>query len=326
MIAFDFAALSTPYRLKRCTYQMIHMCLIAESMGEHIIAIVSDEHLEQHPFMKKIKRMWVKPQFYNDDIDIYVAKADSFYRDDNWNRISSLRAFKVCLCNSDKLFRESDQPHKAHIGNPVQDRADLYMPANYSADLLKTHKIIPVAHPIDPRMIEYFERIGLYEAYLNDDLDTIRDRFLEDETGVAGFMGSRNPFSTRIKLVSQFPDWAEFKWARIQTSHEYIKWMMKRRGCIDMRGNGDKSLRFTEAAMLGRTLICKNSPSQYQPKLVNSHNCILVDDWSDLPQEFDRDLWVRLAKNATKDYLSGWSLKAQVRTIIERAQNYVHTI
>lgn len=328
MIAFDFSVLSTPYRLKRCSYQMMHMALIAESMGEEVLAIVSRDHLDQHKFMKKIRRLWCqidkggKPIVPQKDIEIYVAKADTYYRDDNWERVKTLPAYKVCLCNSDKLFRESDVPYKRHRGHQVQNRADLYMPVNHSAELLRTHdhKIVPAAHPIDPRMYEFFEREGLYTAYLADDIGLLRERFKEEEIGAAGFMGNQQPAHTRVDEVEQFPSWAEFKWTRTEPSPAYIKWMMQRRGCIDMRGNGDKSLRFVEAAMLGRTLICKMLPSEYWPKLVNDHNCILVDDWRQLPQAYNRDQWLKLAARSTQDYLGGWSLRAQVKTFIGRAR------
>jgi len=328
MIVFDFSRLTKPYRLKRCSYQLLHMVLIAEDLGEDVACIVSKEHLEQHQFMKRAKRLWTprtisgSPMIPN-NIEIYVSKADAFYRDQNWAEISKLPGYKVCLCNSDRCFRESSKPFRSHRGHPVQDRADLYMPVNHTNKLLETHnhKVIPTSHPIDPRMYEMFIREGVYYHYLRDELDELTKVFDESETGIAGFMGNKAPSRTRIDVVDQFPSWAEFRWQRAASSREFIRWMMQRRGCIDMRGNGDKSLRFSEAAMLGRTLICQRWPSKYYPLLKDGHNCLFVDKWSDLDGIYDQTIWERLAKQSMLDYKAGWSLRAQVKLFIAKARN-----
>jgi len=327
MITFDFARLTKPYRLKRCSYQLLHMALIAEDLGEEVVCLVSNEHINQHPFMKRARRLWTPRTKSGDpmvprDIDIYVSKADAIYRDHNWNEVSQLGGFKVCLCNSDRCFRESSKPFRSHHGNPVQDRADLYMPVNHTKQLLETHghKVIPTSHPIDPRMYELFVREGVYYHYLRDELDKLIEPFAEEEISGAGFMGNRDPPRTRYNAIGQFPEWATFKWSRAASSREFIKWMMQHRGCIDMRGNGDKSLRFTEAAMLGRTLICQRWPSKYHPQLENDHNCILVDEWSDLDSKYDYDKWARLARQSMVDYKAGWSLRSQVKILIARAR------
>ena len=304
------------------------MALIAEDLGEDVACLVSREHLEQHPFMKRARRLWTPRTksglpMLPKDIEIYVAKADSFYRDANWEEVSQLPGFKVCLCDSDRCFRESSEPFRSHRGHPVQDRSDLYMPINHTPGLLKTHghKVIPTSHPIDPRMYELFVREGVYYHYLRDELEELGAVFAEEEAGMAGFMGNKAPSQTRIEVVDQFPEWAEFRWKRAAPSQEFIRWMMRRRGCIDMRGNGDKSLRFTEAAMLGRTLICQRWPSLYYPALEDGVNCILVDEWSELDSKYNRTAWERLAKQSMVDYKVGWSLRAQVKLFIARARS-----
>lgn len=169
-------------------------------------------------------------------------------------------------------------------------------------------------------MYELLMREGIYYHYLRDELSKLIEVFSEDEIGIAGFMGNKRPPKDRIRTVGQFPGWAEFRWQHTAPSREFIKWMMQRRGCIDMRGNGDKSLRFTEATMLGRTLICQNWPSKYYPVLKDGHNCLLVDKWSDLGSTYDQATWSRLAQQSMLDYKTGWSLRAQVSLFIARAR------
>lgn len=318
-IAFDFAMLSTPYRMQRCSFQMMHLAIIAERLGHNVVCITSKKHSEKHKFFNRIKRLW---QFNRSgDYDIYVAKADAYYRDTNWDMVRKLSGFKVCLCNSDRTFRETDVPFRAHRGHPVQERCDLYMPCNHTTELIEEwgDKVVPATHPIDPRMYRALVRRRLYYSYLMDDIDKIRKAFATKEDKAAGFMGSKHP-SNRMMAYTHAPPWCEFNWARNKSSFEYITWMCQRRACLDIRGFGDKSLRFTEAVLFGRTMICQRLPSVYSPALVHGHNALLVDDWDQLSGiTYDRDKWLEIAKQSTTDYLDGWSLKAQLHTILRRA-------
>lgn len=318
-ILFDLAKLTTPFHLKRCSYQMMHLALIAWNLGHSVKVVVTDEVLNQHPFLAMIQHMWTREM---SDCDIYIAKSDAYYKDINWDQIADLKAFKVCLCNSDRTFRENTGQWRRHEGVAVQTRCDLYMPINHTESLLAEygHKTVPAAHPIDPRMFDLFKHEGLYQDYLKDNIVRIRRKLIVRETGRAGFMGAPKPAETREDLVNKFPDWVDFDWSRSKPSWVFIQWMMKRRGCIDMRGWGDKSLRFSEAAMLGRTIITVNRTSKYSPELINDRNCIMADDWDSINLEYDHKKWIELSEQSTEDYVNGWSLLSQMRTIIERAK------
>lgn len=321
-IAFDFAMLSTPYRMKRCSYQLMHLSIIAERMGHKVKCITNESHLNQHTFVRRLGSKLVHNRDF--PIDIYIAKSDAFYIDSNWELIDKLPGFKVCLINSDQTFRETDKPHKTHIGHPVQDRCNLYMPCNHTDNVYKSHgyKMIPAAHPIDPRMYREFRSRRLYYSYLMNDITRIREVYKTDETDTAGFMGNMNPKKTRYKPSQSAPSWCRFEWSRNTSPKQYINWMCSHRGCLDMRGNGDKSLRFSEAALFGRTIICQNLPSKYSPLLKDNHNCILLDNWDQLSDvEYDRDKWLEISEQATQDYCDGWSLHGQMSSIIRRFKN-----
>lgn len=317
-VLLDCSLLSRPYGLKRCTYQLMHMALIAVRLGHDVRLLTSDQHVKKHKFLSK----------YADNIlvygdknyewpDIYIAKSDAFYVDHNWDMISNLPAFKVCLCNSDKCFRESDIPYRSHRGTAVHTRCDLYMPANHTDSMIGLDHVIPIAHPIDPRMVELFRSTGVYSAYLDDDISKLRSFFMEKETRKLGFMGSREPKSTRISISSKFPKWVDFKWVRTASSRSYLSWMMKRRGCLDLRGFGDKSLRFTEAVLFGKTIVTSTRVSQYLPPLVDGHNCVIYTDETNLT--YDKQRWKVISEAATHDYISNWSIRAQMMKIISTA-------
>jgi hypothetical protein len=317
-IVFDFSKLSRPYAMKRCSFQMMHMAIIAEKLDHDVVCLTDDTHQRQHPFLKKINRLFTKNQKV--DGDIYVAKGDAYYRDANWDVVSKKKAFKVALCNSDRTFRESSEPFKKHRGNPIQDRADLYMPVNHSDELKDRENVIPAAHPIDPRMFNEFKSKRLYYAYLFNDLTKLRNAYKPaSEVLRAGFMGNKIP-SHRKTMSRIAPDWCDFNWERGKPSSFFINWLCERKGCLDLRGFGDKSLRFTEACIFGRTLICQRLPSLYHPQLVDGHNCILVDKWGDLDNYSpDQKQWDELSKQSEEDYVSSWSLYGQVQTFINKS-------
>lgn len=315
-IVFDGASLTSPYRLKRCTYQLMHLALAAHRSGMIVKFVTSPEHYESHKFIECLGGMLTEKLV---DSDIYVGKSDAFYKDVNFDKISSLKAFKVCLCNSDRCFREQTGTCHGHTGNAVQERCDLYMPVNHTTRLLKHfgQKVIPACHPIDPRMYGFLKRKGLYTDYLDNNVKRIRAEIDVPETGQAGFMGSRNP--GRDRLQKYFPDWIEFNWDRSSPSKDYVKWMMSRRGCVDLRGHGDKSLRFTEAALLGKTIITSKRESTYFPTLKHGVNCLEFISWESMRLEYDFKHWLVMSEAATEDYVNGWSMLGQINTICKVA-------
>jgi len=294
------------------------MASIAERMGHRVSALTNDYHISKHRFINKIGHLLTKQLT---ECDIYIAKSDAFYVDSNWDQVKNINAFKVCLCNSDKCFRESSDKYGDHVGNPVQDRCDLYMPVNHSTMITRdyAHKMIPAAHPIDPRMYKVFCDNGVLEAYFDDDVEFIRDKFKLVESFRAGFMGNDRPLGHRRHVAWCFPEWVDFNWTRNASSVEYIKWIMQRRGCVDLRGYGDKSIRFVEAVLFGKTIIAVETNSLYSPMLINNYNCILTKNWHALDLKFDAEHWLQLSEAATKDYREGWSLRAQLNRIIARA-------
>lgn len=315
-IVFDGASLTSPFRLKRCTYQLMHLALVAHRSGMVVKFVTSDYHFSQHKFIEQLGDMLTTEL---SDADIYVGKSDAFYKDENYDRIGKLGAFKVCLCNSDRCFREITGTSQGHTGHAVQERCDLYMPVNHTPKLIDEfgHKVIPACHPIDPRMYGFLKRKGLYTDYLDDNVSEIRRRLGGQESRKAGFMGSKSP--GRDKLQKFFPKWVDFRWDRSESSAEYVKWTMQMRGCVDLRGYGDKSLRFTEAALLGKTIITSRRSSTYYPALKHDVNCLEFISWESMDLVYDDYHWKSLSDAATEDYLAGWSMLGQLKTICKVA-------
>ncbi len=331
-IGFDFSLLSKPYGLRRCTSQLMHLALAAERLGFDVRCITSEEHLASHPEMSLVKHLQTSAR--RPDLDLYVAKADAFYRDANWSLIEKLPAFKVCLCNSDRTFRETSMPFQEHHGTPVQTRCDLYMPCNYLPETARQcgPKLIPAAHPPSPQVLRALRRNGLLEAYLTDRLEeiqhTIGFRVIKQNSERCGalFVGNKAP-RCRLAIAKTAPEWAKFVWSTALSGSDYLRQMMEYRAVLDLPGNGDKSIRLIEGVILGRTILSVPLASAYSPPLTNK-NCILLSSWSDLPKlQPDEALWRRVSKVAMDDYRSGWSLRAQILRMVAAArgtsvQNY----
>jgi hypothetical protein len=318
MIAIDFSMLSQN-RLPRCAYQLANLAEIADRMHLPVKVIVAPGQYETQPILKRIKHLLSDN---HKDIRLYIAKSDTFFFDDNWKNIENLQAFKVCLCSSDRLFRERRMPWKERMGGPVQTRCDLFMPVNCSPELLRDygHKTIVVAHRPSTQVFDLLARKHLDHAYLDDDIQVIRDAFKQETIGLAGFMG-RGGYGER-KRVEGMPCWVNLVLQANASAEQYLKYLLSYDACVDLRGAGDKSLRFVEAVLFGRTIITKQQVSPYQPPLIDGHNAVVVENWSDLDSKVDLLLWRSIAENATKDYLGYWSQLAQFKMILKRA-NYV---
>jgi hypothetical protein len=317
MIAVDFSMLSQN-RLPRCAYQLSNLAEISDRMHLPVKVIIKKGQLEEHPILRRVKHLL--SDNYN-GIKIYIAKSDTFFFDDNWKNIEHLPAFKVCLSSSDRLFRERKQIWKGRQGGPVQTRCDLYMPVNCTLELLKNygHKTIPVAHRTSTQVFDLLAKNHLDCAFFDDDIQMIRNAFKCDAIGLAGFMG-RGGYGERVN-TNGMPKFVDLTFIANASAEQYLKHLLSYKACVDLRGNGDKSLRFIEAVIFGRTVIAKRQTSPYYPPLVDGHNAILVENWSDIDKRVDLDLWRKVADQATKDYLSNWSQLAQFKTILQRA-NY----
>lgn len=311
-IGFDFTLISKPYGLRRRTYQLVHMLLCAYRMGYNVRAITNNSHIAEHPIMDTVRDYW--SDNYN-GVDIYIADANAYHRDINWRIVSRLDAYKVCLSHSDNTLCELP----ARDCGPVQERCDLYVPVNYSRKLLNYfgHKIVVGSHILPNAALDLFRSMSLINAYLDDDITTVRDAFKSEIIHRACFIGSLSPTTTRLNIASTLPDYVDVHFTRDISIYDYFELMARYYAVVDLRGHGDKSYRFTEAVLLGKLILTLPRTSKYSPELVDGRNCILVNNWCDLPLSLPNDFSIQ--DSATSNYRNGWSLRSQLLKIIERA-------
>jgi hypothetical protein len=286
MIVIDFSMLSKN-KLMRCAYQLANLAEIADRMNLPVKVVITKGQEKTQPILQRVKHL-LSDNY--DGVTLYIAKSDTFYYDDNWSNIANLPAFKVCLSSSDVMFREKTGEWKGRRGGAVQDRCDLYMPVNCTPALMKTHghKTIPVAHRVSTQFFDLLAKMHLDYAYLDDDINTIRNAFKYELVGIAGFMGNGG-YGKRRKQVGM-PGWVNltFKWSA--PADKYLEHMLSYRACVDLRGNGDKSIRFVEAVLFGRIILTKPQGSHYFPPLIDNRNAIIVKEWSDLEHRIKLEL------------------------------------
>jgi hypothetical protein len=313
--------------LSVCAYQLANLAEIADRMHLPVKVIAPKDWPKKLPILHRIKHL------LSDNYDgakIYIAKLNTFFYNDSWERVENLNAFKVCLSVSDNSIyrvREKSMLMSTGRGGDISTRCDLCMSVNCMPELFKCdHKTILVAHRPHPKMFDLFTKMHLDHAFLDDDVKTIRDAFKHDEIGLAGFMGrksarcSPNGYGERDK-TSGMPDWVNLTFRGDASAEEYVKYLLSYRACVDLRGGGDKSHRFIEAVLFNRTIITKPQKTPYCPPLTDGNNAVIVENWNDLNQPSKRESWRLIADRATNDYLHHWSQLAQLKMILERAKS-----
>lgn len=319
-ILFDISILSEP-KGNRCIYQLTHLATICKHLGLEVYLLVDDDAISKCQHLSTLKEHFVRKRVKT---DIYFAKCDAYFKNENWDIVKNIDGYKICACNSDRTFRENTCTVGRRIGGAAQDRCDLYMPVNYTKHLIGkySHKVIPASHPIDPRIFNYFKSIGVEKDYLLDNIGNIRSKFNVQECAIARFIGNIKP---NRGIVQEICGWAEYTWARFKPPNEYVEYLLGARGCLDIRGFGDKNIRFIEGVLLGRTIITIKTESDYDPPLIDGYNCIIKKSWEDLRSlQFNSDEWSMISDNATMCYKAGWSLLAQMKKAIG-AYNAVHS-
>ena len=183
-----------------------------------------------------------------------------------------------------------------------------------------THpKVLPLVHAVADGVLSVLVEDGLLDAYLDDDTEAIRRRYAAPKRRAAGFLGCQ--LYGRQAMAKQLPLWCEVAFYRdekIMSTRDYLRWLSGCCAAIDFPGQHQRTYRFTEAALLGVPVVCV--APEHQPAVPLSEGCALTlrgwDDHSRLWRLMGDLDGVRAAADLA--YRRSWSLRAQVRTILER--------
>jgi hypothetical protein len=204
------------------------------------------------------------------------------------------------------------------------------MAHEYDGKLENSPLLFPIPFPVYNLILEHFYSIGLLEAYLDDDIHSIRKVFEADDPnpeqasqhepiGFLGYEGYGRPQMIeefrRIYPHLDIQLYSDGNRQRIQ-SDKYLKRISGWRAGLCLPGNTPKTSRFSELALMGIPIITTCRKPRVHPAVTNE-NTILLRNWSDREGlNFAlRDL-NQISMSQDQAYLNGWSFMSQARNLL----------
>lgn len=216
----------------------------------------------------------------------------------------------------------TDVAVKCSIGTANDTRllnhCDLLVAHEYSPEIETSDKLLKVPFLIHDRVIEHLVEHDLFQAYIDNDLQAIRDHFANGKSGVLGFCGCGWPF--RKAFCADAPDWAEIRFfdSHPMSGGEHAKWLMGFKAALALRGDTPKTNLPPLLAMLGIPIVMEPITAKDTPPF-NALNTIPFQSWEQVHAAIQDDtILAQITAKATDDYINGWSPMGQARQIAER--------
>lgn len=197
-------------------------------------------------------------------------------------------------------------------------------------------RYLGVHFPPFGRTLDLFERNGDLDFYLADDLDFIRAKYggagkLFDIGYRGNTVNEQTPgHPSRSMVFAHYINQPhfEFQYARdaswYDRTAEYLQFMSECMLTMAIVGDRVKTHRHVEAPMMGSPVCVVKQQLDVDP-IHNGNNSVLLDDWFDERSAvlgLNRDYSALLVANDAA-YRQGWSLRGQMRTLMERIEECV---
>jgi len=170
--------------------------------------------------------------------------------------------------------------------------------------------------------LSWMHEHGLWEAYLRDNLDALRDRLSSPtKDQLARFIGYPWGWRTRISRLLD-DDRFEFKWVTCAEEQmrpdDYLRWLSAAKLSVHLPGDTWKCSRFAESVMMGVPVAHLRHVVQITPPMTDD-NVVLIDDWRELlTMDLSDERLATIAANADAAYRDGWSLRGQFIQMMKR--------
>ena len=201
-----------------------------------------------------------------------------------------------------------------------------------SDDKIVTSKIYSVPWIPFDSLLATFEVDGMDAYYRADDLSAIRARYRTNRSTKigslpVGFIGF--PSDTRRRIAGRIKsrpggEWFNFLWSDGRNSpkmdqREYLAWLTECQAVLDLPGETWKCSRFSEAAMMGVPIITRDGMVRIWPP-ISQQNTICVRSLTQPRPILERlNRAKEIAAQADRDYLAGWSLRAQFFRMLKKS-------
>lgn len=182
--------------------------------------------------------------------------------------------------------------------------------------------IVDVPFLIHDDVVEAFIATGLFQAYLDDDIATIRKSFDFTKRLRVGFRGTGWP--NRQTFFEGCPDWVDVAFHPMgqppMQAWDHVKWLASMQASPALAGDTPKTNLPPTLALLGIPIIAPSPEINAVP--LGPDSMIYSDgrNWDEvLSILMDGARMNRIAEAATCVYKSGWSPLGQARLIAEAA-------
>jgi len=263
----------------------------------HIVSVWNE--FQRNPLWKFFQTLHGRPR--NEALTVHPAEAM-----DAGNKHCDV-GIKCCLGNHDKdeLWLK---------------RCQLYVARDVMPGLSGNERLLMVPHLVHYGVMMQLAEDGLFQAYLDDDVEAIREFYDAPKTDKIGFAGEdvagRREFAE--KLQAELGDVCDFRFDERMPPGEYLRWMCSLRAALILPGEREATYRFAEAVMLGVLTIIKEQAQPIEPPACVA-NSIALWDWDDAPRISRRfDFAEEMLFEADEFYREYWSPTGQAGLAISK--------
>lgn len=194
---------------------------------------------------------------------------------------------------------------------------DLVVAHEYNERFESHRKLLKVPFLIDDGVMSGLVNAGLYDAYLDNNIERIRSAFPWTPNGKVGFCGKG--WRNRAEALADAPWWADVQTydTPVMSGIEHMRWITQYSGGLCLPGDTPKTRLPPLLALLGVPIIMWPI-SRFDTPPISDYNAILFESWEQVRSELDDEFRVSgIREYATANYLDSWSPMGQARLIAE---------
>jgi hypothetical protein len=287
------------------------------------IQTYTDEHLEAH-FPRMLRHIpWECSASMKTLPDVYICSTEEIKHNPRIIPPCFVAAYK-------ERFEPIERPRDILRADVVLAYAtgisDFSEPHGRISEPLKYRKamqsrLLTVPWRPHDHVTRLFERDGMLDAFIDDDLETIRARYTAPaKVRDVGFAGTNHRGRARRSRLYGGDPHFHFRWTTTKRMlpDDYLRWLSECRIVLGFPGDTWNCSRFCESVVMGSAIVQQRGKINLTPPMTTD-NVILVDDWGDKDVILNALEHVsEICAAADRAYKQGWSLRGQMNQIIER--------
>ena len=195
---------------------------------------------------------------------------------------------------------------------------DLLVAHEFDAVVYGNPRLLTVPFLIHDRVISGLIEMGLFEAFLLNNVDQIRLAFSKwKPRRLLGFCGANRP--ERRAFLADAPSWADIRFYNTHpmSGVEHASWLCQFKGGLCLRGDTPHTNLPPLLALLGIATVMEPINDKTTPPF-DDFNTIPFESWEQVKEELEDESRLRgVVEYATSNYVDSWSPMGQARLIAE---------